>query len=196
MKKSILILVFSFFIFANNGFAHTGLESASPADGEVVIEELNQVSLTFETKIEQGSTVALLDSEGKEVALESVEVVDNQLIGHLSSPLKDSEYDVKWEIIGADGHVIDGEYSFTVNTPTIEENVEEQEMTTQNTENEGANDNEEVVDHSQHSAEEHAAYLAANNNPSTVLVPALIILGLIIVGIIVVGVIVIRKQKK
>ena len=36
------------------------------------------------------------------------------------------DYKVEWKIIGADGHPIDGEFSFSVNAPNTEAPAEEQ----------------------------------------------------------------------
>lgn len=202
MKKFIFFLMFSLiFLGTNNVYAHTGLESSSPANGETIKEELEQITLTFETKIEQGSKLILLDSAGNEVELESMEVADNKLIGILPSPLESNGYEVQWDIIGADGHVIEGEYTFTVNVPDVEAGNENQENTEEevvedSTEEVAQKDSQEEVDHSQHSAAEHAAYLAENNDPSAVLVPAISILVGIILAIIIAGFIIMRKKKK
>ena len=41
-------------------------------------------------------------------------------------PLENGDYKVEWNIIGADGHPIEGEFSFSVNVPVTEEPAEEQ----------------------------------------------------------------------
>ncbi|MEL3960009.1 copper resistance CopC family protein [Lysinibacillus endophyticus] len=125
MKK---ILFFSFIFlltFIGNAFAHTGLETSSPQQGEVVEEELKQIQLTFETKIEQGSTFTLQNSSGETIPVDNISVVERQLVGDIPTPLQNGDYKINWNIIGADGHLIEGEISFSVNVPEEETTVEE-----------------------------------------------------------------------
>ena len=41
-------------------------------------------------------------------------------------PLENGDYKVEWKIIGADGHPIEGDFSFSVNVPVTEDSCEEQ----------------------------------------------------------------------
>ncbi|MGE7665357.1 copper resistance CopC family protein [Ureibacillus composti] len=101
------------------------MESSSPGDGEVVKEELKEITLTFGGKLEQGSTFTVQNSGGDQVAVENITITDNQLVGTLSSPLENGQHYVKWDIIGADGHPISGNFSFTVELPVSETPAEE-----------------------------------------------------------------------
>ena len=92
LKKLFLITFIFFLVVANNALAHTGLESSSPQDGEIINEKLQQVSLTFETKIEQSSTFQLQNSNGKTIPVENVSISENQLIGKCFKPSR------KWGI--------------------------------------------------------------------------------------------------
>ncbi|GKU84178.1 MULTISPECIES: copper resistance protein CopC [Niallia] len=207
MKKGLYIFFISFFfVWTNNAFAHTGLESSSPGNEEIVKEELQKITLTFETKIEQGSTFTLINSENKVIQVQNIEKTDNQLIGEFTSPLENDNYDIQWQIIGVDGHIIEGEFTFTVDAPVGEEEDQlkaetDEKATTQQdakeeetTKDDTKKDTEEI-DHSTMSPEEHAAYEKANSDPSTVLIPAILILVGIIVIIIVAAYIVTRKNK-
>ncbi|SOC11464.1 hypothetical protein SAMN05880501_106163 [Ureibacillus xyleni] len=132
MKKVFLFSFIFFLTFIGNVLAHTGLESSSPQQGEVVEEDLKQIQLTFETKIEHGSSFTLQNTTGETIEVDNIKVVDHQLIGDLPTPLQNDDYIINWNIIGADGHLIDGEVSFSVNVtaPEMETPVEENEATT------------------------------------------------------------------
>ncbi len=95
-------------------FAHTGLKDASPSEGETVTEELQEITMEFNTAIENGSLFTLLDENGIEVAFEDIRLDKNKLIGTTSEPLIEGRYTVNWSIVGEDGHLIKGEYAFTV----------------------------------------------------------------------------------
>ena len=125
-KKLFIALLF---VFSLNGhaFAHTGLESSSPQNEETISEEILQIILTFETKIEQTSTLQLKSTDGTEILVKDIIITDKQMVANLESPLDHGDYQVLWNIIGADGHPIEGTFTFSVNRPNMEadSNLEE-----------------------------------------------------------------------
>lgn len=126
MKRLVLFSLVFFLLFSSKTLAHTGLETSSPQDGEIITETLEQITLTFETKIEQGSTFELNNSLGETIAVDNITLSENQLNGQLAKPLENGEYKIQWKIIGADGHPIDGVLNFSVNLPMSEETPAEQ----------------------------------------------------------------------
>ena len=127
MKKLLLITLVFMFAFATNALAHTGLEISSPEDGEIITEELREISLTFEGKVEQSSTFELNDSNGQSIPIEEISIEETQMTGTFPSALENGDYTVVWNIIGADGHPIAGEFSFTVDVPVSETPVENED---------------------------------------------------------------------
>ncbi len=129
MKKLLLITLVFMFAFATNAFAHTGLEISSPENGEIVTEELREISLTFEGKVEQGSTFKLSNSTGKSIPVEDISIEETQMTGTFPSALENGDYTVVWNIIGADGHPIAGEFSFSVDVPVVEKQAKSEDET-------------------------------------------------------------------
>lgn len=129
MKKLFLFTFIFFLAFVNSALAHTGLESSSPKNGDVINEELQRITLTFEGKVEQGSTFGIQNSTGKSISVENISLSENQIVGNFSNPLENGEYQVNWKIIGADGHPVEGAFSFSVDVPVTEETAEEQVKT-------------------------------------------------------------------
>ncbi|GGB59784.1 copper resistance CopC family protein [Fictibacillus barbaricus] len=131
MKKTVLSFVFLLtvvFQLPLFAFAHSELESATPAEGEKVTTDLETVVLTFSTKIESLSTIKL-KNDNKEIPLQ-VSVEDDQMIGKMNAPLENGNYTVEYKVIGADSHVIEGNYTFSVERPEQalqEEGQEKQE---------------------------------------------------------------------
>lgn len=118
MKKTVLSFLFLFVIAFNlplSVFAHSDLESATPAKGEKVTTDLEAVVLTFSTKIESLSTMKL-KNDNEEIPLQ-ISIEDNQMTGKMNNRLENGNYKVEYKIIGADGHVIEGNYSFSVDRP-------------------------------------------------------------------------------
>lgn len=119
--KKILVFTLLFYLtLIQYAHAHTGLENSSPQNGEVIKQELKEITLTFETKVEQGSTFELQNSAGEPVTVENIALSENEMAGSITSPLKNGEYIVNWNIVGADGHPIDGQYTFSVDIPVTE----------------------------------------------------------------------------
>ncbi|MCH7323933.1 copper resistance protein CopC [Solibacillus sp. MA9] len=126
MKKFITAIAAILFTFSINtfAFAHSHIGETVPANGEVVTESLTELVLNFEEAIEQGSIMELYTSNGEKIELGEVVIADKQLIGKLVNPLANDEYKVDWTIISADGHPLEGSYSFTMNVaeePVVEE---------------------------------------------------------------------------
>lgn len=141
MKKWILIMFVFLLLSPGNVVAHTKIESSNPENGATVTDELTEITLTFGTKIEQGSRFELKGEDGVAINLQEISVEENTLLGTLAEPLENGQYQVNWNIIGADGHIMDGEIAFTVarevteepseESPTDEENQKDQVSTTE-----------------------------------------------------------------
>lgn len=176
MLKKFLIISFIFlFSFVNSAYAHTHMESSSPQIGEVMTEQLKEITLTFEGKIEQSSSFTLQDVAGEAIPVDHLSVSENVLTGILSTPLENGKYFINWNIIGADGHVIEGEIPFTVDVAAPDDNAVDAEVT----------DAELIMDtaESEAVASENLADDEPTEDTSSYLVPTLIgLLILIIVG--------------
>ena len=119
LKRSILfviILVSAGSIPVTVG-AHTVLEEAEPAAGSGLEEPVEQITLTFNSKLETGSSLTLSNAAGTTIEPASVNLDGQMLTAHLESPLTGGTYQVNWKVLGADGHIIEDSYSFTITTP-------------------------------------------------------------------------------
>ncbi|MGI2327832.1 copper resistance CopC family protein [Planococcus sp. YIM B11945] len=120
MKKLVVLLAMLVLALPFSVEAHTTLTSSTPAEGEMITEPLEEIQLVFGTAVEQGSKMEL-QGESASYEFESIEITDNTMKGTISEELPNGAYTVKWNIIGEDGHPIEGEYSFGVNVETAEE---------------------------------------------------------------------------
>ena len=123
MKRILGATLIFLLAFSSVGFAHTGLTSSSPADGEEVTEDVEQIVMEFNTKIETTSTVKVFNENEVEIVINDTQVSDSVMTAEFMSPLDNGTYTVDWKIIGADGHPTQGTYSFTVSREEIEEAV-------------------------------------------------------------------------
>lgn len=114
MKK--IIVVSSLFLlvaFPVPGRAHTYLSSSDPEDGQILTTPVDEITLQFETKVEELSTMSLYKN-GEMIEMDLRLTETNQLVGEVDEELIDGEYTVDWSIIGEDGHPINGNLSFII----------------------------------------------------------------------------------
>lgn len=174
MKKLLLITFVFMFVFTTSALAHTGLETSSPEDGEVVTEEMREIDLTYEGKIEQGGTLEVSSSNGQSIPVEEISIEDTQMTGTFTNALENGDYTVVWNIIGADGHPIAGEFSFTVDVP-VSETPTEDEANSQD-----VNQNETILENVEDTKTNDQSQLPSYLIPVIVIVLIAIIVGIFV----------------
>lgn len=118
--RYLVLMLLVFTLSSNVVFAHTTLESASPAEGETVATPLEKVEIHFAENIEPLSVLELENKSGETLKPTEILVSENVLIGTFTPPVPNGDYTVLWKIVGKDGHLIEGEYSFILNAPQPE----------------------------------------------------------------------------
>jgi len=111
MKRLLLAVLAS--SIASLAYAHTKLATSSPASGasvatptELVLEFGGDVRLT---------AVALTAASGAEIQLDPVPTaVASKFAVAVRAPLTPGEYLVVWRAVGADTHIVSGEFRFSV----------------------------------------------------------------------------------
>ncbi|MFC4023775.1 copper resistance protein CopC [Oceanobacillus longus] len=182
MKKMIALTFIFLFILTNQTFAHTGLESSNPENGSTVNETLTDITLSFETTIEQASTFELQNGTGETISVNDITISDNIMEGTLTEPLENDQYTVLWNIIGVDGHPIQGEFSFTVDTP-VNESISEEEKEPADSENSGdatnQSDSMETIETDTESAD-----VQATEGSNTLMIVIIVVLVVVVAAII------------
>ncbi|MCR2804805.1 copper resistance CopC family protein [Paenibacillus soyae] len=118
MKRLMLILIAAMVcVFPATAMAHSKLESATPAVSSKVDASPQTIEMVFNTKIEKISNFKLFNEAGQEIETGDSNVNGDTMTGTVPTPLENGAYTVKWTIIGADSHAVEGEYSFTVEAP-------------------------------------------------------------------------------
>ena len=169
MKRVLLLVSMLLLLVPSIAMAHSKLETAVPDFDSVVTTSPEAVELTFNETIEPISNLKLLDAAGEEIAIEKATVQGPVLRAAITEPLINGSYSVKWTIVGKDGHAVNGEYSFTVDAPEPEPELEpeptpEAETAPDETENSGAEgDNGSAIDTEDGSAAESSAPTAGES---------------------------------
>ncbi len=99
-------------------FAHAYLASSAPAADSVVRAPVTEVHLTFSEALELRYTgVTILGADGTEIPADAIRPVPGSrrdFVAALAAPLGAGAYTVRWRTAGADGHVVQGAFGFTV----------------------------------------------------------------------------------
>jgi hypothetical protein len=117
MKRILLICLALVWLLPQAALAHSKLEESVPEKDSVSESSPQEIRLTFDTRIEKISDFKLLDAAGKEIALGDTFVEGDTMSNRPAAPLGNGDYTVKWTIVGADGHAIEGQYGFSVAAP-------------------------------------------------------------------------------
>lgn len=182
MKKSLFTFLLLLLLVPTMASAHTGLVSSNPNDGQVVKEDLSEISLQFDSEIEKLSTMKVI-IDNKELPLAKLEVKEKQMIGTLSKPLENGSYMIEWKIVGEDGHTIEGKIPFSVEKEQT--TVVENEATMDDNQKESSEETNEIKDQTKVEKEE-------TNNTSIMTIAIIVILG----GLLVAGFMILFKKKK
>lgn len=189
--KSVIILFATLLIFAfpTGTWAHSTLQSSIPAADAKVTEAVQDLSLTFNEKIDPTlSTLSIKNDQGTKIETKGVKVEENLLKASLAEPLESGSYTIEWKIVGGDGHPVKGTYAFQVEAPTetpieapIEAPDQEDSNATpapSNTDNAAATDNTSEV---QPQASPNADQSGSSNALWIVLIIAIAIIGVFFV---------------
>lgn len=168
---------------STSAFAHSHLSGSNPADGEVVTEPLQEITLEFDGDIEKGSFIDVTTTSGKEIEVQEISIGEGTLTGTLAEPLPNDDYQVNWSIISADGHPLEGKFTFAVNAP-VSESAEEV--------TEEPSESNEVVNQTTEDQENTATADEVENESSSMTVILIVLLVVIVAG----GLFFLIKRKK
>lgn len=105
--------------FGTPASAHTGFESSDPADGVVLAEPVEVVTITFTGDATPvGDQFVALNAAGElQAPVEFTTEDDRVFVLRFDPPLAGGAIGIRWNVKAADAHPIDGAFSFTVEAP-------------------------------------------------------------------------------
>ncbi len=126
MRRALWVVLI--FLFIPPASAHTSLVSANPAEKSFVAEAPLAISLMFNEDLlllgdKNPNQVEVVDEAGIKVSGEAT--VNGPII---SAPLtieSPGRYNVSYRVASGDGHIVTGEYHFTVASPEVINTAEE-----------------------------------------------------------------------
>ncbi|HEY5978625.1 MAG TPA: copper resistance CopC family protein [Microlunatus sp.] len=115
----LMVVAFTVLGTPTAAWAHNALVSTSPGAGKTVAKPPSSIVLTFnEPAIATGTKVLVTGPSGS-VTAGDPQLVDTTVEQALQPELAAGDYTVEWRVTSADGHPINGEFSFTVRTGSV-----------------------------------------------------------------------------
>ena len=126
MRRALWVVLI--FLFIPPASAHTSLVSANPAEKSIVAEAPLAISLMFNEDLlllgdKNPNQVDVVDEAGIKVSGEAT--VNGPIISAPLSIENPGRYNVSYRVASGDGHIVTGEYHFTVASPEVINTAEE-----------------------------------------------------------------------
>ena len=126
MRRALWVVLI--FLFIPPVSAHTSLVSANPAEKSIVAEAPLAISLMFNEDLlllgdKNPNQVDVVDEAGMKVSGEAT--VNGPIISAPLSIENPGRYNVGYRVASGDGHIVTGEYHFTVASPEVINTAEE-----------------------------------------------------------------------
>ncbi|MEU2610247.1 copper resistance CopC family protein [Micromonospora sp. NPDC007271] len=103
---------------ASPAAAHNSLLTANPAKNARLAAPPAQITLKFLQKLDPAfTTIVLSDADQRKVSTSEPAVTGTTGTVTISEPLANGSYTVAYRVVSADGHPVQGSYSFTVADP-------------------------------------------------------------------------------
>jgi methionine-rich copper-binding protein CopC len=97
--------------------AHSQLRATAPAASATVTAPINEVTLTFNEPVHQRFSTVVVDGPGGLAYSDGPLRVVDSTVHQAVYPLKSGSYLVRWRVVSADGHPMEGSFGFTVALP-------------------------------------------------------------------------------
>ena len=117
---SLLVVLGIVLIGPGTARAHTGFESSTPSEADVVDEPVGLVTIRFTGEAKPvGDGFVALTAAGVVQEPVGVETLDDKLFSiRFDPPLAGGQIGVRWNVQAADAHPIEGSFSFSVTAPS------------------------------------------------------------------------------
>ena len=103
----------------NSSSAHSSMIEQFPKGNETISDMPLEVKLTFDEELldlGSGNSVIVRNPEGTEITTGPTVLLSSKISRKLTASTLPGKYSVSYRVVSADGHVVEGEYQFTLRT--------------------------------------------------------------------------------
>lgn len=111
------LVIFISLAFPNGAYAHTSLLTQYPLGNSVIEVVPGEIELTFDEELMDfggGNKVVVTAPNGSEISIGKTRVISSRVLRTLQSSTIAGKYKVEYRVVSADGHVVEGEYAFSL----------------------------------------------------------------------------------
>jgi copper resistance protein C len=95
--------------------AHATLTGSSPGADSTSDVAPRKVVLEFDENVQTNfAVVNVVGPDGSAISTGDVSVTDNKVIARIRRPTAAGDYTVAWRVVSADGHPVDGQFTYTL----------------------------------------------------------------------------------
>jgi len=129
MKKIIFLVVFLLGLGAPSAVAHSELVSSNPSASAIIQQLPEQVELEFNEdllNLGSGNSVTIISPSGEDLGMGETNTDGSKITRLINTTSESGTFKVKYRVVSADGHVVNGNYTFDVNeaaVKTLEKNI-------------------------------------------------------------------------
>ena len=116
---AVVLGIAALLVGAPTASAHTDFESSTPAQGDVVAEPVSSVVVVFSADTQPvDDLLVALDANGNLQTPTGVTTDDQRtFVVTFDPPLAGGDIGIRWTVLGADGHPLEGSFAFNVTAP-------------------------------------------------------------------------------
>jgi len=103
----------------NSSSAHSSMIEQFPKGNETISDMPLEVKLSFDEELldlGSGNSVIVRNPEGTEITTGPTVLLSSKISRKLTASTLPGKYSVSYRVVSADGHVVEGEYQFTLRT--------------------------------------------------------------------------------
>jgi methionine-rich copper-binding protein CopC len=122
MKKIIVLVVFFLGLSAPSAAAHSELVSSTPSALANIQQLPEQIELEFNEELlnlGSGNSVSIISPSGEDLGMGETSTEGARITRLLNTASESGTFEVKYRVVSADGHVLNGNYTFNVSEAVI-----------------------------------------------------------------------------
>jgi len=130
MKKIIVFAVIFLGLVAPSAQAHSELVSSNPSASTTIQELPGQIELEFNEELLNlgtGNSVSIISPSGEDLGMGETSTEGAKIVRLLNTTSETGTFEVKYRVASADGHVLNGSYTFDLTESVV---TSENEKTT------------------------------------------------------------------
>ena len=122
MKKIILFTVVLFGLATPAAMAHSELVSSNPSASTSIKELPQQIELEFNEELlnlGSGNSISIMSPSGEDLGMGETSTDGAKITRLLNTASETGTFEVKFRVASADGHVLNGSYTFNLIEPVV-----------------------------------------------------------------------------